>query len=49
VATGAVVAAPIGAYFAFALSPRVAAILFGLLTAFVAISLTIRAIREGRN
>jgi uncharacterized membrane protein YfcA len=49
VAAGAVVAAPIGAYFAFALSPRVAAILFGVLTAFVAVSLTIRAIKDGRN
>jgi hypothetical protein len=49
VALGAVCAAPLGAYSAFALSPRLAAILFGLLTASVAVSLIIRAIREGKN
>jgi len=49
VAAGAVFAAPFGAYLAFALSPRLAAILFGVLTAFVAISLIIRALREGRG
>ena len=48
VALGAVAAAPIGAYTAFALSPRLAAVLFGLLTAFVAVSLIIRAVRESK-
>jgi hypothetical protein len=47
VALGAVVTAPVGALFAFALSPRLAAYLFAGLLFFIASTLIIKALRSG--
>ena len=46
IALGAVITAPVGSYFAFLLSPRVASVLFGLLTVFVATNLIIGVVRK---
>jgi len=45
VALGAVLTAPLGAYVAFALSPRIAAFLFAALLFFIASTLIIKALR----
>lgn len=47
VAVGAVLTTPLGALAAFALSPRAAALLFGLLMFLIALNLIVRAIRGG--
>jgi uncharacterized membrane protein YfcA len=49
VAVGAVATTPIGAVLAFGLTPRVSAVLFGALTVFVALNLTLRAVREWKG
>ena len=48
VALGAIITTPVGALFAFALSPRLAAILFALLLTFVAANLVVKALRPGK-
>jgi uncharacterized protein len=50
VALGAIITTPLGALIAFALSPQLAALLFGLLMFFVATNLIVRAIKQrGEN
>jgi uncharacterized membrane protein YfcA len=50
VAAGSLITTPIGAVIAFLLSPRFAALLFGLLMFVVATNLIVRALRQrGKN
>ena len=49
IALGAVITAPVGSYFAFLLSPRLASVLFGLLTVFVATNLIIGVVRKPKT
>lgn len=49
VAVGAVITTPVGALVAFALPPRAAALLFGLLMFLIATNLVVRAIRGHRK
>jgi len=48
VALGAIITTPVGALLAFALSPRVAAILFALLLVFVVGNLVVKALRDAQ-